>query len=92
MRRCREKKEALLLTLEEFLVLSSENTCILRSDSSFAFTALQTNGSVNLCCVIRFLRHGYWLMNSEVKFKRKTFNCSDRELLMRFRQCVIGHC
>ena len=25
----------------------------------------------------RFLRHGYWLMNAEVKFKRKTFNCLD---------------
>lgn len=32
----------------------TENTRILRSDSSFAFTALQTNGRVNLCCVIDF--------------------------------------
>lgn len=32
----------------------------------------------------RFLRRGYWLMNAEVEFKRKTFNCTDRELLMRF--------
>lgn len=25
----------------------------------------------------RFLRHGYWLMNAEVNFRRKTFNCAD---------------
>lgn len=59
----------------------------MRSDSSFAFTALKTNGS-ELMPRNRFLRRGYWLMNVEVKFKRKTFNCSDGELLMRFRLCV----
>lgn len=49
-----EKKEAQLLTLEEFLLLSNENMRILRSDSWLAFTALQTNGRVKLCCVIDF--------------------------------------
>lgn len=37
-------KKRLLLTLEEFSLLSSEDTRLLRSNSSFAFTALQTNG------------------------------------------------
>lgn len=37
----------------------------------------------------RFLRHGYWLMNAEVGVKRKTLNCSDRELPMRFHLCVL---
>lgn len=39
-----EKNEA-QLSIEEFLLLSSENTHI---EKSFAFTALQTNGRVNL--------------------------------------------
>lgn len=49
-----ERKKKHYSTLEEFLVLSREETRILGSDSSFAFTALQTNGRVNLRCVIDF--------------------------------------
>lgn len=90
------EKEAQLLTLEKFFLLSRKNTPILRSGSSFAFTFLHTDGRVLTLCN-RFLRHGYWLMNSEVKFKRKTFNCSDRELLVRshlqyVHARAIGHC
>lgn len=76
MQREREKKHR--LALEEFLLLSGEDTCILRSDSSFAFTASQTNGRSKLGLRDRFPRRGYWLTNAEVKFKRKTFNCADR--------------
>lgn len=47
-------KKTLLLTLEEFLPLFSRDTCMLRSDSSFAFTDLQTNGRANLNCVKDF--------------------------------------
>lgn len=46
-----DEKKTLLLTLEEFLLLSS----ILKSGSSFAFTGWQNNGRVNLCCVTDFL-------------------------------------
>ncbi len=52
VRRCRAKEK--LLTFEEFLLLSSENTCILKTGSSFAFTALQTNSKKNFCLVIDF--------------------------------------
>lgn len=49
-----DEKKTLLLTLEEFLLLSSGDIRILRSDSSFAFTGLQTNGRVNLRRVTDF--------------------------------------
>lgn len=38
--------------------------------------------------VIRFLDG----VNPDVKFKRKTFNCSDRAARMRFPPCATGHC
>lgn len=81
MRGCRERereRKKHRLALEEFLLLSGEDTRILRSDSSFAFTASQTNGRSKLGLHDRFPRRCYWLTNAEVKFKRKTFNCADR--------------
>lgn len=39
----------------------------------------------------RFLRHGYWLMNAEVKFKRKTFNCSERGVADEVLPALMCH-
>lgn len=76
----REEKKKRLSIFEAFLLLSSENTRILRSDSSFAFTALQTNNKSKLMPPNRLLRHGYWLMNAEAKFKR-------RHLIVKMGSC-----
>lgn len=50
----RGEKSSLALDISRILLLSSEGTRILRRDSSFAFTAFQTDGRVNLCRVIDF--------------------------------------